>query len=114
MPLPYQYRDYPLAVFMGLAFVVMLSFHMVEAGDREVAVVIPGTCCTGTQCPVVDSLAAVLSTSDVKHQLSGNNTVVSVRTSRGSEARQIWDAITAASIQPIHLTVDGREYASRP
>ena len=114
MPLPYQFRDYPLALFMGIAFVLWLGARLVDAGDREVTVTVTGNCCDGARCPIVDSLASVIPTSDVKHQLDGLNTVVYVRTRQEIDPRQIWDAVASNSPRPIRLTIDRREYSLRP
>ncbi|MBL9081738.1 MAG: hypothetical protein JNK76_08035 [Planctomycetales bacterium] len=114
MPLPYQFRDYPLAIFMGIAFVALLGARLVDAGDREVAVTVSGNCCDGARCPIVDSLASVMSTAGVKHQLEGSNTVVYVHTRQELDPRQIWDAVASNSPRPIRLTIDRREYSLRP
>lgn len=113
MPLPYQYRDYPLAVFMGLAAVVFGLIGLFGNDHQEVSITLEGTCCLASICPVVESLTAISSAKDFSHRADGPRTIVSLRTSRSTSPETIWNAVAATQCRPLELRIDQREYVGK-
>ena len=113
MPLPYQYRDYPLALFMGIVVIVGAVWESVGAGRQPVEIEFADACCAGVECPVVESLAKLSVVRDVRH-VPGDRNVVSLTTDGSTSARRLWDSVASAQRQPLRLVVDRREYVSRP
>ncbi len=114
MPRPYQFRDYPLAVFWALAVATLGLATYASAEDHEVAITVEGTCCDGTACPIVDSLKKLFSTSEVRHIGDGSVTTLALRTTKAARPRHLWDSVAKSSVRPLRIVIDQSEYRSRP
>lgn len=114
MPLPYQYRDWPLALFMGVAFAIAFLVEYVSVDSRLIEVQFGEPCCAGGDCSVVKVLQNLPSTEEVRHALGPQSSIVSLRTSRSTSPREIWDAIASIRSRPLKMIVDGREFDGRP
>ena len=114
MSLPYQYRDYPLAVFMGFAFVIVGVMTLCTEASQSVEITLENACCSTRRCPVVESLAALATNERIRHTIGEAATTVSLRTSRATSVRELWDTVEAAQGRPIRMVVDNHEYVSRP
>lgn len=114
MPYPYQFRDYPLAVFMGLVYLVGGIMWLTSSGYQSVEIFFGDICCTTPSCPLVESLAALPSSTNIRHQVGVGSTTVSLRMSPGMSVKQIWDAVEATKHRPLRMVVDNREYVNKP
>ena len=114
MSLPYQYRDYPLAVFMGFAFIVGGVMTLCAEASQSVEITLESDCCSTRRCPVVELLAALPASERIRHTIGDATTTVSLRTGRATSVRELWDTVEAAQGRPIRMVVDNREYLSRP
>ena len=114
MSLPYQYRDYPLAIFMGFAFVVGGAMTFCAEASQSVEITLENACCSTSRCPVVESLAALPTSERVRHTIGDTDTTVSLRTSRATSVRELWDTVEAVQGRPVRIVVDNREFVSKP
>jgi hypothetical protein len=114
MSLPYEYRDYPLAIFMGFAFVVGGVMTFCAEPSQSVEITLENACCSTRSCPVVESLTALPASERIRHTIGDATTTVSLRTSRATSVRELWDTVEAAQGRPIRMVVDNREYVCRP
>lgn len=114
MSLPYQYRDYPLAIFMGFAFVIGGVMTYCAEPSQSVEITLESACCSTQRCPVVESLAALPTSERIRHTIGDAATTVSLRTSRATSVRELWDTVEAVQGRPVRMVVDDREYVSKP
>lgn len=115
MPLPYQFRDYPLICFMTLvAGVSSLITLMLDDDYQAIEITLSSDCVSLDTCPVVKSLSEMPSTRDVLYKSVDGNGVVSLRADRSLSARRIWKAIENMPCRPQRMIVDNREFVSKP
>jgi len=114
MPLPYQYRDYPLALLMGVAIIVGGFSEYFGAPRQPVEITLAEACCQDGECPVIDSLAKLPSVDGVRHAPAGDRTVVSLHTFQSESALEIWDAVASTQNRPVKLVIGSRVMESRP
>lgn len=114
MPLPYQYRDYPLAIFMAIVALLCGIFSLRADASQSVEITLSDSCCPDFACPVVRSLAALPESRRIRSERGKATTTFYLRTSRVATAKDIWDAVEAAERRPLRMVVDRQEYVSRP
>lgn len=114
MPLPYQYRDTPLTLFMAGVYFIAAIAWMFGQDDQFMQVTLAEACCGATSCPVQTTLTSLRSIKDVKHDASVPGNVISMRAGRETSPRQIWRALEASGRRPMRLVIDDREFDSEP
>jgi hypothetical protein len=114
MSLPYQYRDFPLMLFMVLVTIITGLVHLTTEGYQTVEITLAGVCSSSDSCPVATSLASLPSTQDVRHQTVDGKGVVSLRAARSLSPKEIWGTIKGMPCRPTRMVVDNREFVSKP
>lgn len=114
MAFPYQYRDYPLAVFMAIVILISLLAVTGENDYQSVEITLPDDCHIAEDGPVVASLVRLPAARNVQRQTQEGATVISLRTHRKTSAKKIWETIEAAQCRPLRIVVDNREFVSKP
>lgn len=114
MPLPYQYRDYPLALFMAIVVFAFGFASFMAEPLQSVEVTLAGDCCPAPRCPVIESISALPSAQDVRHQVGADRSTITFRAGRSTSARQIWNAVEAVQHRPQRMLVDQREFTAKP
>ncbi len=114
MPLPYQYRDYPLMCFMTLVVAVSGLINLMPGSYQTIEITLASACSSLETCPVVKSLSVLPSTQDVLRKTVNGNEIVSLRADRSLSAKQIWQAIENMPCRPMRMIVDNREFVSQP
>lgn len=114
MPLPYQYRDTPLTLFMAGVYFVAAIAWMFGQDDRFMQVTLAEACCSTTSCPVQTTLTSLPSVKDVKHDASAAGNVISMRAGLEVTPQQVWRALEAGGRRPLRIVIDDREFNSEP
>lgn len=114
VPLPNQYRDYPLALFMAIVVFVFGIAALLAEPLQSVEVTLVGDCCPAPRCPVIESLTALPDAQDVRHQVGADRSTITFRAGRSTSARQIWNAVEAVQHRPQRMLVDQREFTMKP
>ena len=114
MPLPYQFRDYPLALFMSIVILVSLLVGIGEEDYQAVEITFSDNFLAAEHCPVVASLVHLPRANRIRRHTQEGLTVVSLQTSRRASATKIWETIEAAKCSPLRMVVDNREFVTKP
>lgn len=114
MALPYQYRDYPLAIFMAIVVLVAGTWELCVGGSQFVQVALAESCCEKQSCPTVNALIALPFATDVQHRSMQGANMICLRTDRNVSAQQIWDVLEQIDRRPARLIVNNREFVARP
>jgi len=80
MAMPYQFRDYPIAIYMAIVLLVGGVWNLCVGDSQFVEVALAGGCCEKQSCPTVKSLAALPFASDVHHHPMQGTHLISLRT----------------------------------
>lgn len=114
MPMPYQFRDYPIAIYMAMVLLVGGVWSLCVGDLQLVEVALAEGCCEKQSCPTVKSLAALPFASDVHHHPREGTHLISLRADADVSAQQIWDALEKIDRRPARLIVNKHEFVARP
>lgn len=114
MPRPYEYRDYPLTMFMAIVAAAGTAWLVAANIPERVEVSFAGRCCGDTDCPTVSKLAELPSVTDVRHEDVAAKHTIFLKAGREVTARNIWDALASTDHPPARMVFGRCEFSERP
>lgn len=111
MARPYQYRDYPLFVFVVLA---SLFIGLTVEQLQLIEITLSHVCQQESTCPVIISLSALPEAMEVRREVVAGRDVVLLKATRALSTQQIMDSVGDQSCSPSRLVVDHCEVFSKP